>query len=90
MSVRELKEELKAGGVNTSGMLEKEDLTTAVTTLRATAPSPPSISPLTSTSSSTGKGKTEEEGVACSHCGKHGAGLKSCARCRQVGYCGKE
>ena len=37
MSVRELKEELQAGGVNMTGMLEKADLTAAVKTLRATA-----------------------------------------------------
>jgi len=37
MSVRELKEELKAGGVNTSGMLEKDDLVAAVKMLRASA-----------------------------------------------------
>ena len=34
MSVRELKEELKAGGVDISGMLEKEDLTAGVKKLR--------------------------------------------------------
>ena len=41
MSVRELKEELKAGGVNTAGMLEKEDLTAAVKNLRLAPPSEP-------------------------------------------------
>mmetsp|Transcript_66793 Transcript_66793/g.158423 ORF Transcript_66793/g.158423 Transcript_66793/m.158423 type:complete len:745 (+) Transcript_66793:33-2267(+) len=35
MSVRELKDELKAGGVDVSGMLEKEDLTAAVKSLRS-------------------------------------------------------
>ena len=34
MSVRELKEELKAGGVSTSGMVEMEDLNAAVESLR--------------------------------------------------------
>ena len=34
MSVRDLKGELQAGGVNTSGMLYKEDLTAAVKNLR--------------------------------------------------------
>ncbi|KAJ1473497.1 hypothetical protein T484DRAFT_1912901, partial [Baffinella frigidus] len=34
MSVSELKGELKAGGVNTAGILEKEDLIAAITKLR--------------------------------------------------------
>jgi len=40
MSVRELKEELKAGGVNTAGMLEKGDLAAAVKSLRTKTSAP--------------------------------------------------
>ena len=76
MSVRELKEELKVGGVNTSGMLEKEDLVVAVKTLRDDDRSPP--------------GKKKDEGETCAHCGKRGAALKRCLRCTQVSYCGAE
>ena len=40
MSVRELKEELKAGGVNTAGMLEKDDLVAALKMLRIETSAP--------------------------------------------------
>ena len=75
MSVRELKEELKAGGVNTTGMLEKEDLVAAVKSSRMEA---------------SASAKTTSAEATCSHCGKKDVALKSCSRCLQTSYCGAE
>lgn len=91
MSVSELKGELKAGGVNTAGILEKEDLIAAITKLRL-APSSnatPSVVPpersfqemqdLLSTGTAT-----------CDQCGIQSATLKNCVACFIVAYCSPE
>ncbi|KAJ1486153.1 hypothetical protein T484DRAFT_1745752 [Baffinella frigidus] len=56
MSVRELKQELEAGGVDTSGMLYKQDLTEAVETMRGER------------GGVAGGVDTSEEDVTCSIC----------------------
>ena len=90
MSVRELKEELKAGWVNISGMLEKDDLIAAVKKLRERPPpSPPATSPAHPASAA--------PPTRCLQCGKvdEPKNLKKCGRCVEAGsftvsYCGAQ
>jgi hypothetical protein len=106
MSVCDLKEELKAGGINTAGMLEKDDLVAAVMKLRLAPPS--------DGEAGAAMGKVKQRGTAkpstvppertfpeqqlllssgtatCDQCGIRTKHLKSCRGCFLVAYCCKE
>jgi len=86
MSVRELKEELTAGGVTTVGMLYKEDLTVAVKTLRETTPSSPPVTSPANLAAAAGAAAGASSEATCSHCGKKGVALKTCSRCKQASF----
>ena len=86
MSVRELKEELKVGGFNSSGFLEKAEFVEAVKDLRMEA----SAAAATAAAKSMRKETSASAEATCSQCGKKGLGFKKCSRCMQASYCGAE
>jgi hypothetical protein len=92
MSVRELKEELKEGGINTAGMLEKEDLISAIAKLRLREQdaSPPEASVVPPERSFAEMRRLMSSGTAtCDQCGIR-AKLQSCVGCFIAAYCSKE
>ena len=89
-SVRDLKEELKAGGINTAGMLEKEDLVAAITKLRLAPPSSGEASVVPPERSFAEMDRLLTSGTAtCDQCGVRGK-LRNCVGCFVAAYCSKE
>ena len=90
MSVRDLKDELKAGGINTAGMLEKEDLIAAITKLRLDPPSGGEASVVPPERSFEEMDRLLTSGTAtCDQCGIR-AKLQNCVGCFIAAYCSKE